>query len=146
MQFVGFREGIYEGRTVEPIIFPHPNLLRIHLCIIENPTTPQRSYSKRNNPNCSVARTLRVCNFFVGKCGRVEQDSNGIGIANVIQWLFLVSVKGGRDYITSQKAIYKWYTANWVIIYYLPPFTGTYRNLKNPWLVIRRPVVKLWRA
>ena len=25
------------------------------------------------------------------------------------QWLFLVPVKGGRDYITSQKAIYKWY-------------------------------------
>ena len=26
-----------------------------------------------------------------------------------LQWLFLVPVKGGRDYITSQKAIYKWY-------------------------------------
>ena len=25
------------------------------------------------------------------------------------QWLFLVPLKGGRDYITPQKAIYKWY-------------------------------------
>ena len=25
------------------------------------------------------------------------------------QWLFLVPIKGGRDYITPQKAIYKWY-------------------------------------
>ena len=25
------------------------------------------------------------------------------------QWLFLVSLKGGRDYITPQNAIYKWY-------------------------------------
>ena len=25
------------------------------------------------------------------------------------QWIFQVPVKGGRDYITSQKAIYKWY-------------------------------------
>ena len=26
-----------------------------------------------------------------------------------MQWLFLVPLKGGRDYITAQKAIYKWY-------------------------------------
>ena len=25
------------------------------------------------------------------------------------QWIFQVPVKGGRDYTTSQKAIYKWY-------------------------------------
>ena len=25
------------------------------------------------------------------------------------QWLFLVPLKGGREYITTQKAIYKWY-------------------------------------
>ena len=31
------------------------------------------------------------------------------GSASIPQWLFLVPVKGGRDYITSQKAIYKWY-------------------------------------
>ena len=26
-----------------------------------------------------------------------------------VQWLFLVPLKGGGDYITPQKAIYKWY-------------------------------------
>ena len=26
-----------------------------------------------------------------------------------VQWIFLVPVKGGRDYIIPQKAIYKWY-------------------------------------
>ena len=31
------------------------------------------------------------------------------GRAAHFQWLFLVPVKGGRDYITSQKAICKWY-------------------------------------
>ena len=51
----------------------------------------------------------------------------------VSQWLFLVPLKGGRDYITPQKAIYKWYISG---IYcqlgdYIPP-TTLYRNLKNP--------------
>ena len=41
------------------------------------------------------------------------------------QWLFLVPIKGGRDYITPQKAIYKWYISG---IYcqlgdYMPPTT-----------------------
>ncbi len=31
------------------------------------------------------------------------------------QWLFLVPIKGGRDYITSQKATYKWYK-KWYIL------------------------------
>ena len=43
----------------------------------------------------------------------------------LFQWLFLVPVKGGRDYITPQKAIYKWYISG---IYcqlgdYMPPTT-----------------------
>ncbi len=54
-------------------------------------------------------------------------------IQNLIQWLFLVPLKGGRDYITPQKAIYKWYIRG---IYcqlgdYMLP-TTLYRNLKNP--------------
>ena len=54
-----------------------------------------------------------ICNWFLGPT------------------LFLVPVKGGRDYITSQKArtISGIFPANWVIIYYLPTL---YRNLKNP--------------
>ena len=41
------------------------------------------------------------------------------------QWIFQVPVKGGRDYITPQKAIYKWYISG---IYcqlgdYMPPTT-----------------------
>ena len=47
----------------------------------------------------------------------------------MIQWIILVLVIGGRDYITPQKAIFTWYislyTANLVITYYLPPFTRT---------------------
>ena len=51
------------------------------------------------------------------------------------QWLFLVPIKGGRDYITPQKAIYKWYIsgifpANWGMDYATDP--TLYRNLKNP--------------
>ena len=47
-----------------------------------------------------------------------------------VQWLFLVPIKGGRQQITPEKAIYKWYIsgiyiAKWVIICYLPPFMGT---------------------
>ena len=41
------------------------------------------------------------------------------------QWLFLVPLNDGRDYITPQKAIYKWYISG---IYcqlgdYMPPTT-----------------------
>ncbi len=41
------------------------------------------------------------------------------------QWLFLVPIKSGRDYVTPQKAIYKWYISG---IYrqlgdYMPPTT-----------------------
>ncbi len=42
------------------------------------------------------------------------------------QWLFLVPLKGGRDYITPQKAIYKWYISG--MHCYLPPFTRTKNN------------------
>ncbi len=43
-----------------------------------------------------------------------------------IQWIFQVPVKGGRDYITPQKAIYKWYIsgifpANWGMDYATKP-------------------------
>ena len=49
------------------------------------------------------------------------------------QWLFLVPLKGGRDYIIPQKAIYKWYISG---IYcqlgdYMPP-TTFYGNQKQP--------------
>ena len=32
-----------------------------------------------------------------------------LSIYNYIQWIFQVPVKGGRDYLTPYKAIYKWY-------------------------------------
>ena len=49
------------------------------------------------------------------------------------QWIILVLVIGGRDYITPHKAIYTWYISG---IYcqlgvYIPP-TTLYRNLNNP--------------
>ena len=31
------------------------------------------------------------------------------GIILIVQWLFLVPSKGGRDYTIPKKAIYKWY-------------------------------------
>ena len=42
-----------------------------------------------------------------------------------VQWLFLVPVKGGRDYIIPQKAIYKWYISGiyWQLGDYIPPTT-----------------------
>ena len=43
-----------------------------------------------------------------------------------IQWLFLVPLKGGRDYITPQKAIYKWY---------ILPIGGLY----NPYHLLGEP-------
>ena len=49
----------------------------------------------------------------------------------ISQWFFQVPVKGGRDYITPKhpqtkaRTISGIFPANWVIIYYLPPFTGT---------------------
>ena len=57
----------------------------------------------------------------------------GISWRTPLQWSFQVPVKGGRDYITTQRAIYKWYICG---IYcqlgdYMPP-TTLYRNLKNP--------------
>ena len=42
------------------------------------------------------------------------------------QWLFLVPLKGGRDYITPQKAIYKWY---------ILPIGGLY----NPYHLLGEP-------
>ena len=42
------------------------------------------------------------------------------------QWLFLVPLKGGRDYITPQKAIYKWY---------ILPIGGLY----SPYHLLREP-------
>ena len=49
------------------------------------------------------------------------------------QWLFLVPIKGGRDYITSQKAIYKWYISD-IYIYILPigGLYATYHPLQEP--------------
>ena len=50
------------------------------------------------------------------------------------QWSFLVPLIGGRYHIITQLAIYKWYisgilyTANWGIIWYLPPIKGTRNN------------------
>ena len=50
------------------------------------------------------------------------------------QWSFLVPLIGGRYRIITQLAIYKWYisgilyTANWGIIWYLPPIKGTRNN------------------
>ena len=46
-------------------------------------------------------------------------------VARLGQWIFQVPVKGGRDYITPQKATYKWYIS---AIYcqlgdYMPPTT-----------------------
>ena len=46
------------------------------------------------------------------------------------QWLFLVPVKGGRDYITSQKAIYKWYI--YVYILLIGWLYTTYQPLQEP--------------
>ena len=43
-----------------------------------------------------------------------------------IQWIFQVPVKGGRDYITHQKAIYKWY------ILPIGGLYATYHPLKEP--------------
>ena len=46
----------------------------------------------------------------MGKKVKQNPPSNlGGGKSNPFQWLFLVPLKGGRDYITPQKAIYKWY-------------------------------------
>ena len=40
---------------------------------------------------------------------RSQHKGSAIMLSIFDQWLFLVPVKGGRDYITPQKAIYKWY-------------------------------------
>ena len=50
-------------------------------------------------------------------------------IISLLQWLFLVPVKGGRWHIIPQLAVYTF----WGVICYLPPFTGT-RN--NHWLLV----------
>ena len=42
------------------------------------------------------------------------------------QWLFLVPVKGGREHITPQKAIYKWYILPIAGLY------ATYHPLQEP--------------
>ena len=59
----------------------------------------------------------------------------------IFESIILVLMIGGKDHVTSQKAIYTWYpgieavyAANWVIIYYLPPTTRTriiHRNIEN---------------
>ena len=66
---------------------------------------------------------------------------NGMFVAaRVIHRIILVLVKGGRDYITPQKAIYTWYIGGIYcqlgdyIIYYLPPFTRTRIIL---WVIIQ---------
>ena len=45
---------------------------------------------------------------------------------SMFQWIFQVPVKGGRDYITPQKAIYKWY------ILPIGGLYATYHPLKEP--------------
>ena len=61
----------------------------------------------------------------------VESEENE---QTIHQWLFLVPLKGGRDYITPQKAIYKWYISGIYCqledysICHLPPFRGTRNN------------------
>ena len=46
---------------------------------------------------------------------------------SIYQWLFLVPLNDGRDYITPQKAIYKWYISgmNFLPIggWTMPPFS-----------------------
>ena len=49
-----------------------------------------------------------------------------IGFYRRFQWIFEVPVKGGRDYITPQKAIYKWY------ILPIGGLYATYHPLKEP--------------
>ena len=46
------------------------------------------------------------------------------------QWLSLVPLKGGRDYITPQKA--RTISANWGIICHLPPFKGPETTIFAP--------------
>ena len=52
--------------------------------------------------------------FFWG--GETSSESGCLGIIPkiwpngiIFQWLFLVPLNDGRDYITHQKAIYRWY-------------------------------------
>ena len=51
----------------------------------------------------------RGCHRCLPDQGADSRGFIGILMSWFIQWLFLVPVKGGRDYITPQKAIYKWY-------------------------------------
>ena len=77
------------------------------------------------------ASLVYICVFFNddsylwAKCNQADSLVQAIGATQIwdqmvgqalnlskwqcCQWLFLVPLKGGRDYITSQKAIYKWY-------------------------------------
>ena len=56
-------------------------------------------------------------------CFGANEELSNLRIST--QWIFQVPVKGGRDYITPQRAMYKSYGD------YMPP-TTLYRNLKNP--------------
>ena len=66
------------------------------------------------------------CSITIHQISRVSHRSCIIVFISLrCQWLFLVPLTGGRDYITHQKAIYKWYISG---IYcqlgdYMPPTT-----------------------
>ena len=87
----------------------HLTGIQLYISYTHPPSEHRQTTVKHTDLDMLARRLERSSKIFSQMVVKDGDESHGINQQSPYQWLFLVPLKGGRDYIIPQKAIYKWY-------------------------------------